>query len=110
MNTRFACSGCGTCCNDHHLSLTLEKSKAWANDGGQLIIPVEGFLDNGSDVPAVQRDHVRRRSMPVRCGTTQAYVAITFAAYNVGPCRNLDESNRCSIYERHPLVCRIYPM
>jgi hypothetical protein len=36
-------------------------------------------------------------------------VAITFAAYNVGPCRNLDEDKLCRIYERRPLVCRIYP-
>ena len=37
-------------------------------------------------------------------------MAITFAAYNAGRCRNLDEDNRCRIYERRPLVCRIYPM
>ncbi len=37
-------------------------------------------------------------------------MAITFAAYNVGRCRNLDEKNLCRIYERRPLVCRIYPM
>jgi Fe-S-cluster containining protein len=46
----------------------------------------------------------------VRSGESDAYVAITFAAYNVGPCRNLDEDNLCRIYERRPLVCRIYPM
>ncbi|MBA1248651.1 YkgJ family cysteine cluster protein [Pseudomonas luteola] len=110
MNTRFACNGCGKCCNDHHVPLTLQEAKAWATDGGQLIILVEGFLDNGYGVPVNQREHVQRRSLPVRCGNTQAYVSITFAAYNVGPCRNLDDSNRCSIYERRPLVCRIYPM
>lgn len=37
-------------------------------------------------------------------------MAITFAAYNAGRCRNLDEQNLCRIYERRPLVCRIYPM
>ena len=44
------------------------------------------------------------------CGATEAYVAITFAAFNPGPCRNLDAELRCMIYERRPLVCRIYPM
>ena len=48
--------------------------------------------------------------MVVPSGTTQAFVAITFAAYNAGRCRNLDENNLCRIYERRPLVCRIYPM
>jgi hypothetical protein len=46
----------------------------------------------------------------VPSGNTQAFVAITFAAYNAGRCRNLDEDNLCRIYERRPLVCRIYPM
>lgn len=56
------------------------------------------------------REHAERRSMAVPSGDASAHVAITFAAYNVGPCRNLDEDLRCRIYARRPLVCRIYPM
>jgi Fe-S-cluster containining protein len=82
----------------------------WAADGGQVIVLVEGFLSNGLGLPAQQREHAERRSVVVRSGAAEAFVAITFAAYNVGPCRNLDEDNRCRIYERRPLVCRIYPM
>jgi Fe-S-cluster containining protein len=82
----------------------------WAADGGQLIVLVEAFLGNGLGLPAQQREHAERRSAAVRSGESDAYVAITFAAYNVGPCRNLDEDNLCRIYERRPLVCRIYPM
>jgi len=82
----------------------------WAADGGQVIVLVEGFLDNGLGLPDQQREHAERRSVVVHSGATQAHVAITFAAYNVGPCRNLDEDNLCRIYERRPLVCRIYPM
>ncbi len=82
----------------------------WAADGGQLIVLVEAFLGNGLGLPMQQREHAKRRSAAVRSGESDAYVAITFAAYNVGPCRNLDEDNRCRIYERRPLVCRIYPM
>ncbi|KPH00569.1 Fe-S oxidoreductase [Pseudomonas sp. RIT-PI-q] len=110
MNTTFSCVGCGKCCNDHHVSLTLAEARLWAADGGQVIVLVEGFLGNGLGVPVQQREHATRRSALVQSGASEAYVAITFAAYNVGPCRNLDEDNLCRIYERRPLVCRIYPM
>ena len=82
----------------------------WAADGGQVIVLVEGFLSNGLGLPLQQREHAERRSVRVRSGASEAYVAITFAVYNVGACRNLDEDNLCRIYERRPLVCRIYPM
>ncbi|QAY91787.1 YkgJ family cysteine cluster protein [Pseudomonas sp. ACM7] len=110
MNTTFSCVGCGKCCNDHHVPLTLPEARMWAADGGQVIVLVEGFLGNGLGLPVQQREHAERRSVSVRSGASDAYIAITFAAYNVGPCRNLDEDNLCRIYERRPLVCRIYPM
>ncbi|WGK89612.1 YkgJ family cysteine cluster protein [Pseudomonas migulae] len=110
MNTTFSCVGCGKCCNDHHVPLTLAEARMWAADGGQVIVLVEGFLGNGLGLPVQQREHAERRSVLVHSGDCEAYVAITFAAYNVGPCRNLDEDNLCRIYERRPLVCRIYPM
>ncbi|VVO94701.1 hypothetical protein PS874_02366 [Pseudomonas fluorescens] len=110
MNTTFSCVGCGKCCSDHHVPLTLAETRMWAADGGQVIVLVEGFLGNGLGLPVQQREHAERRSVVVRSGGTEAYVAITFAAYNAGPCRNLDEDNLCRIYERRPLVCRIYPM
>ena len=110
MNTTFSCVGCGKCCNDHHVPLTLAEARMWAADGGQVIVLVEAFLANGLGLPTQQREHAERRSVVVRSGACQAHVAITFAAYNVGPCRNLDEDNLCRIYERRPLVCRIYPM
>jgi Fe-S-cluster containining protein len=82
----------------------------WADDGGQVIVLVEAFLSSGLGLPAAQREHAQRRSAVVRSGTTEALVAITFAAYNTGRCRNLDDENLCRIYARRPLVCRIYPM
>ncbi|WP_207847878.1 MULTISPECIES: YkgJ family cysteine cluster protein [unclassified Pseudomonas] len=109
MNTTFSCVGCGKCCTDHHVPLTLAEARMWAADGGQVIVLVEAFLGNGLGLPAQQREHAERRSLAVRSGNTDAHVAITFAAYNVGRCRNLDEDNLCRIYERRPLVCRIYP-
>ena len=110
MNTTFSCVGCGKCCHDHHVSLTLPEARMWAADGGQVIVLVEAFLSNGLGLPAEQREHAQRRSAMVRSADAEAFVAITFAAYNAGACRNLDEDNRCRIYERRPLVCRIYPM
>lgn len=110
MNTHFSCVGCDKCCTDHHVPLTLDEARQWAVDGGNVIVLVEGFLGNGLGVPTLQREHAERRSVIVPSGNTQAFVAITFAAYNAGRCRNLDEDNRCGIYERRPLVCRIYPM
>ncbi|WP_434709567.1 YkgJ family cysteine cluster protein [Pseudomonas sp. R1-1] len=109
MNTTFSCIGCGKCCTDHHVPLTLAEARMWAADGGQVIVLVEAFLGNGLGLPMQQREHAERRSVRVRSGSTDAHVAITFAAYNVGPCRNLDEDKLCRIYERRPLVCRIYP-
>lgn len=110
MNTRFSCVGCGSCCTDHHVPLTLGEARQWAEDGGNVIVLTEAFLDNGYGLPVEQTTHATRRSIKVNSGQTRAHVAITFAAYNVGPCRNLDEEKLCRIYERRPLVCRIYPM
>lgn len=115
MDTRFSCTGCGKCCTDHHVPLTLAEARDWAEDGGQLIVLLEAFLETGPglhnlNLSHAQQEHARRRSLPVLCGSAPAYVSITFAAYNVGRCRNLGEDNRCGIYEKRPLVCRIYPM
>lgn len=106
----FNCVGCGKCCTGHHVPLTLSEAAQWTDDGGQIIVLVEAFLDNGLGLPLEQRDHARRRSCAVPCGDTELFVTITFAAFNPGPCRNLDAELRCLIYERRPLVCRIYPM
>jgi Fe-S-cluster containining protein len=110
MNIHFACNSCGKCCHGHHISLTLNEAMHWARDGGPLIVLAEAFLENGYGVPAVQREHAQRRSVRVRCGGTHAYIAITLAAHNPDTCRFLTEDKRCGIYERRPLVCRIYPI
>lgn len=115
MTTRFSCTGCGKCCTDHHVPLTLPEARRWAETGGQLIVLLEAFLRDGAGPPSLrlppeQQEHARRRSLPVLCGEAPAFVSITFAAFNQGRCRNLLEDNRCAIYEERPLVCRIYPM
>ncbi len=107
---QFACNFCGKCCRDRHLPLTLAEARQWVAEGGRLIIVIEAFLADGTGVPSDQRDHAQRRSLRVRCGDTDAYVAITFAGHNTGACRHLTDENRCAIHHRRPLVCRIYPM
>ncbi len=110
MNTQFSCVGCGKCCTDHHVPLTLAEAAQWAADGGSVIVLTEAFLVDGYGIPVEQITHATRRSHMVSSGSAKAWVAITFAAYNAGRCRNLDAENLCRIYERRPLVCRIYPM
>lgn len=106
---RFACTGCGKCCTGHHVPLTLDEARRWAASDGQVVVLIEGFVSDGPGMPAEQREHVLRRSHPVACGTTQLRVSVTFAAFNPGRCRNLDDNDLCTIYETRPLVCRIYP-
>lgn len=107
---RFACTGCGKCCTGHHVPLTLAETRRWAQDGGQVIVLIEGFLASGLGIPDGQRTHVMRRSQSVPCGSGELQVSITFAAFNPQRCRYLDASDRCTIYDARPLVCRIYPM
>ncbi|MCE1114818.1 MULTISPECIES: YkgJ family cysteine cluster protein [Pseudomonas] len=106
---RFACTGCGKCCTGHHVPLTLSEAQQWAVSGGQVVVLIEGFVSDGPGMPAEQREHVLRRSHPVRCGDGELRVSVTFAAFNPGRCRNLDADDLCTIYDRRPLVCRIYP-
>lgn len=109
MDVRFACNGCGRCCQNHHVPLTLSEARRWTEDGGAVIVLIEAFFDSGLGVPPGQLEHSVRRSVAVPSGGTRTRVAITFAAYNPGRCRYLQEDNRCGQYEQRPLVCRIYP-
>lgn len=54
-------------------------------------------------------EHRRRRSFGVTCGTSHARVTAIFVGIVTGACKNLRSDMKCSIYERRPLVCRIYP-
>jgi len=107
---RFACTGCGKCCTGHHVPLTLAEARRWADNGGQVVVLIEAFVADGPGMPVEQRDHVLRRSHPVPCGDGEARVSVTFAAFNPGRCRNLDDNDLCTIYDERPLVCRIYPV
>jgi len=107
---RFGCTGCGKCCTGHHVPLTLAEARRWADDAGQVIVLIEAFVTDGPGMPPEQREHALRRSYPVACGHGEARVSVTFAAFNPGRCRNLDDNDLCTIYDQRPLVCRIYPV
>lgn len=107
---RFGCTGCGKCCIGHHVPLTLAEARRWADTNGQVVVLIEAFVTDGPGMPLEQREHVLRRSHTVRCGASEARVSVTFAAFNPGRCRNLDDNDLCTIYDERPLVCRIYPV
>ena len=109
-SVQFACTGCGKCCTGHHVPLTLDEARQWAASAGQVVVLIEAFVVDGPGMPVEQREHVLRRSHPVACGDSEARVSVTFAAFNPGRCRNLDDNDLCTIYDQRPLVCRIYPV
>ncbi|MFP3525866.1 YkgJ family cysteine cluster protein, partial [Pantoea sp. SIMBA_072] len=59
---RFGCTGCGKCCTGHHVPLTLDEARRWADDAGQVVVLIEAFIADGPGMPAEQREHVMRRS------------------------------------------------
>jgi Fe-S-cluster containining protein len=50
-----------------------------------------------------------RRAFATRSTGKAIHVIATLVGIIKGPCRNLGPDMRCRIYERRPLVCRIYP-
>ena len=106
----FTCTTCGACCHDHNLPLTLAEAERWLADGGQVIVLCEATLWNTEPAPDdAQARHRRRRSFAARCGEAGIRITAILAAVNTGACRNLGPDQLCGIYERRPLVCRIYP-
>lgn len=106
----FSCTLCGRCCHDHSLPLTLDEAIFWLEQGGNLAIfceampwPVEPESEN------LKAAHHKRRSFPVSSGASRVRVTAILVGVISGACRNLDTDLKCRIYERRPLVCRIYP-
>ncbi len=107
----FGCTQCGKCCHSLKLPLTAHEAIAWLKDGNAVQVlcealpwPVEPATDD------LQAAHRRRRSFATRSGTLPVRVTVILAANFSGPCPNLQADLRCGIYDRRPLVCRIYPL
>ncbi|WP_175763832.1 YkgJ family cysteine cluster protein [Burkholderia ambifaria] len=106
----FSCTGCGRCCHDLRIPLTLAEAVAWLRRGGHVELlcdampwPVEPAADDAFAA------YKRARSSPALSGTLPMRVTAMLTASHAGPCPNLRDDLRCGIYDERPLVCRIYP-
>lgn len=106
----FSCTGCGRCCHDLRIPLTVAEATAWLRRGGHVELlcdampwPVEPAADDAFAA------YKRARSSPALSGTLPVRVTTLLTASHAGPCPNLLDDLRCGIYEERPLVCRIYP-
>jgi len=110
MDIDFKCTMCGKCCHDLRLPLTASEAVAWLEAGNDVEILCEA-LPWPEEPPAdnLQAAQKRRRSFAAMSGSLPARVVVIFAGTHAGPCPNLRPDMRCGIYEKRPLVCRIYP-
>ncbi|AOI60185.1 YkgJ family cysteine cluster protein [Burkholderia diffusa] len=106
----FSCTGCGRCCHDLRIPLTVAEAAAWLRRGGHVELlcdampwPVEPAPDDAFAA------YKRARSSPALSGTLPVRVTTLLTASHAGPCPNLLDDLRCGIYDERPLVCRIYP-
>ena len=106
----FTCTMCGKCCHDHSLPLTLDEAVMWLQDGGNLRLLCEAAAWPTPPAPDdEQAAYRKRRSFAARSGGKSIHVVAMLVGVIRGPCQNLGPDMRCRIYERRPLVCRIYP-
>jgi Fe-S-cluster containining protein len=110
MDLHYNCTQCGKCCRDIKLPLTVLEAMDWLRSGHPVQIICEA-LPWPEEPPADDRKaaHRRRRSFATMSGSMPTRVVSILAANLTGPCPNLQADMRCGIYERRPLVCRIYP-
>ncbi len=106
----FACTGCGGCCRDLRIPLTIDEAIAWLRRGGhvELLCDPMPWLEEPEAGNAFAA-YKRARSTPASSGTLPLRVTAVLAASHAGPCPNLRDDLRCGIYDDRPLVCRIYP-
>jgi Fe-S-cluster containining protein len=110
MDVHFGCTQCGNCCRNLKLPLTVLETMHWLADGNTVQVICEA-MPWPEEPPAddLKAAHRRRRSFATLSGSLPARVAVILAANFTGYCPNLESNMRCGIYDRRPLVCRIYP-
>jgi Fe-S-cluster containining protein len=95
--------------------LTVAEAASWLGDGHDVQIVCEAsFPDTVSGSPTDADSRLKAaqfasRSFAARTGGTTTRIVATLVANNAGACPNLGPDYGCRIYERRPLVCRIYP-
>ena len=106
----FHCTMCGQCCKNHSLPLTLTEAIRWLEDGGDLALFCEAVPWHSDPPPEnLRAAHQEKRSFAVACGSSNVRVTVIFVGVISGACMHLGADLKCGIYERRPLVCRIYP-
>jgi hypothetical protein len=88
----------------------LSEAISWLEEDGDLAIFCEAMPWVSEPPPEDLRAiHRKKRSFAVSCGSSRARITAILVGVVSGACKNLGEDLRCTIYERRPLVCRIYP-
>ncbi|MEA3197621.1 MAG: hypothetical protein QOF32_1673, partial [Gammaproteobacteria bacterium] len=102
---------CGKCCRNLKLPLTVSEAIDWLTAGREVQLICEAVpWPNEPPADDQKAAYRRRRSFATMSGSTPTRVVVILAANLAGACPNLQADMRCGIYERRPLVCRIYPV
>ena len=110
MNVHFACTRCGACCRHDKLPLNVAEAVVWLQAGHRVQILCDAIPWPGEpppeDLPAAHR---ARRSTIAMSGSMPTRITVILAADIGSACPNLGPDDRCSAYDRRPIVCRVYP-
>jgi Fe-S-cluster containining protein len=108
LDIHFKCVQCAACCHRTKIPVTVTEAIDWLRDGHQ----VQVICEASPWIPAdeAQASHLMRRSFAAASGSMRVRMVVTLVANINGACPNLLPDLRCGIYERRPLVCRIYPV
>jgi Fe-S-cluster containining protein len=107
LNIHFNCTQCAKCCNHTKIPVTVTEAIDWLKEGHQVQVICEASPSLPQD--DLKADYLVRRSFAARSGSIPMRISVTLVANIAGSCPNLLADLRCGIYERRPLVCRIYP-
>ena len=110
MDINFTCTQCGACCRNTKVPLTVVEAMDWLRDGNSVQIICEAWPwteDRSSFDPKIA--FLKNRSFAAASGALPTRIVATLVADAQDKCPNLLPDQRCRIYERRPLVCRIYP-
>lgn len=111
MDVNFGCTQCGKCCQKTKIPLTVRETLDWLNAGHLVQLACEASpWPEPAPIEDPKRAHFKRRSFAATSGTMDVRVIAILVAHVPEGCPNLLPDMRCGIYERRPLVCRIYPV
>jgi Fe-S-cluster containining protein len=110
VDLNFSCTQCGRCCHKTKVPLTVPETVDWLSAGHPVQIICEASeWHEPARIDDPKRTHFMRRSFAANSGSIQVRVIAILVANVPEGCPNLLPDMRCGIYERRPLVCRIYP-